>query len=65
MYSATVPNHRSTLQLLEIDANTTLTAASESQNVSTYRGQVIGRNQTKNGVDLPNLVASAPAPWPT
>ena len=61
--SGGVPIYRSGIELLEIDANTTLIIGSGSQNVSTYGGQSVGKNSTKTGGDLPNLVA--PAPWPT
>ncbi|KAF6236298.1 hypothetical protein HO173_005551 [Letharia columbiana] len=44
------------VELMEIDANTTLSGGSESQNVSMYGGQSIGNNLTRTNMDLPNIV---------
>ena len=63
MFSGTVPFHQGSVELMEIDANTTLSGGSGSQNNSAYRGQSIGNTSTRISVDLPNIVA--PAPWPT
>lgn len=63
VFSGGVPIYRSTIELLEVDANTTGTLGLESQNMSTYGGRFVGKNSTKTGVDLPNIVV--PAHWPT
>lgn len=61
-YGGTVPIHAGSIELLEVDANTTLSGGSY-HNMSIYGGQSVGNNSTMTGVNLPNVVA--PAPWPT
>ena len=56
------PRHQGIIELLEIDANTTLSGGWESQNTSINGGQSVGNSSTGSDVDLPNAVALAPRP---
>ena len=60
-YSATAPTGG--VELLEIDANTTLSGGSESTKMFTSGGNSAGKNSTGRNWDLPNGIALTP--WPT
>ena len=62
-HDGTIPIHQGSVELLEIDTNTTLIGGSESRNVSSYGGQSIGNSSVGNIVGQSNVVALAP--WPT
>ena len=53
-YSATSPINTS-VELLEIDANTTLTGGVRSQNTSVYDGGSVGNDSIRTSVDIPNI----------
>ncbi len=56
------PIHRGSVELMEIDDNTTLSGGSRFQNVSVFGGQSIGNTSTGTSVGLRNVVDLAP--WP-
>ncbi len=62
MFSGTIPIHRGSVELMEIDANTTLSGDSRFQNVSVFGGQSGGNTSTGTSVGLRNIVDLAP--WP-
>lgn len=54
-YSGTSPINTSGIELLEIDANTTLTGGVPSQNTSVYDGGSVGNDSIRTSVDIPNI----------
>lgn len=62
-FSGTVPIHPGSIELMEIDMNTTLSGASEPQNMSIYAGQAVGNYSARTNATTLSIVA--PAPWPT
>ena len=53
-YDGTSPINTSGVELLEINANTTLTGGVRSQNTSVYEGGSVGNDSIRNIVDIPN-----------
>ena len=61
-YSGTAPSPQGSVELLEIDANTTLSGGSESANMFTNEGQSAGTRSTGNKWVYPNGITLTP--WP-
>ncbi len=61
-YSGTIPHRTNGVELLEIDANTTLSGAVASQNISVNGGQSSSNRSTRTSVDLPNILAPSILP---
>ena len=62
-YGGNAPIRPGSVELMEIDANTTLSNVSISQGISDYGGQSAGNISAETGLNIPNMVALAP--WPT
>lgn len=63
MFSGTVPIHYGSVELMEIDTNTTLVSGLESQNGSIGGEHFVGNTSMGANKGLTNTLS--PAPWPT